>query len=248
MIDVIIIDDEKHSREALSRLLAANCQDIEVKAKCSNANEGEQAILEYKPDIIFLDIEMPESLGFDLINRLKEINFEIIFTTAFSQYAIQAIRFSALDYLLKPIIAEDLTEAVRRATNKINSLHQRQKIDVLINNIKYLNKDRKIALPTLGGLEFVTIGDIIRCESDNTYTIFYMANKTKIVVSKSIGEYEDLLMDYHFLRVHQSHLINLRYVKNYQKGEGGLIVMEDNSAVDVSRRRKEQLMARLSEL
>jgi two-component system LytT family response regulator len=206
------------------------------------------AVHNNKPDIVFLDVEMPGSSGFDFLKQLKEINFEIIFTTAYGQYAVQAIRFSALDYLMKPIVVEDLVEAVKRAGNKIKGQHQREKIDALLNNIKYLNTDKKIALPTLSGLEFVTLGNIIRCESDNTYTIFYMSDKRKIVVSKSIGEYEELLGDYHFLRVHQSHLVNLRYVKSYQKGEGGLIVMEDNSAVDVSRRRKEQLISRLSGL
>lgn len=248
MFTALIVDDEKHSREALAGMLAKNCPEVQVIAQSDNAKDAEEAILKYKPDIIFLDIEMPESSGFDLLARLKEVNFEIIFTTAFGQYAIQAIRFSALDYLLKPIEAEDLIKAVQRAGTKISSLHQRQKIDTLLNNVQYLNTDKKIALPTLSGMEFVTLRNIIRCESDNTYTIFYLADKRKIVVSKSIGEYEELLMDYHFLRVHQSHLINLRYVKNYQKGEGGMIVMEDNSAVDVSRRRKEQLISRLSGL
>jgi two-component system LytT family response regulator len=246
MLRAIIIDDEKHSREALARLLAKNCPEVEVIAQCSNTEDAENAITEYNPDLIFLDVEMPGSGGFDLLKKLKEINFEIIFVTGFSQYAVQAIRFSALDYILKPIVPGELVAAVQRAGAKAIKQQQREKIDLLLNNIQYLNTDKKIALATLTGLVFVPIRMIIRCESDNTYTTFYLKDNTNILVSKSIGEFEELLMDYHFLRVHQSHLINLRYVKSYKKGEGGVVVMEDNSVVDVSRRRKEQLIARLS--
>jgi len=248
MLRCIIIDDERHARESLSRLLAKPGNEIEIVAQCENIAEAEKAVIKYKPDLIFLDVEMPNGNGFDFLTRLKEVNFEIIFVTAFSQYAIQAIRFSALDFLLKPVVAEDISEALKRASNRM-AQHQRQlQIEALLHNMNYLNADKKIALPTMAGLEFVTLGNIIRCESDNTYTVFHLVDKRKIIVSKSIGDYEEMLRDYHFLRVHQSHLINLRHVKNYQKGEGGLIVMDDNSAVDVSRRRKEQLISRLLDI
>jgi len=136
--------------------------------------------------------------------------------------------------------------SVRRIDYKITRQQQREQIGALLHNMNYLNADKKITLPTLTGLEFVALGNIIRCESDNTYTIFYLADKTRIVVSKSIGEYEAMLTDYHFFRIHQSHLINLRYVRSYKRGNGGTITMEDNSVVDVSRRRKEQLISRLA--
>jgi two-component system LytT family response regulator len=246
MYRTVIVDDERADREILAKMLMDCCPEVEVLAKCSTLKDAQRAIYKSKPDLIFLDIEMPESTGFDLLMQLKEINFEIIFTTYYKQYARKAVRFGGLNFLLKPIESTDLTEAVRRAGHKIARYQHREKMDSLLTNIKYLNVEKKIALATLRGLEFVTIGNIIRCESDNAYTIFHMIDKSKIVVSKSLGEFEELLADYHFLRIHQSHLVNLRYVKNYSKGNGGTITMEDNSIVDVSRRRKEQLIRRLS--
>ena len=246
MLRTVVIDAEEHPRKILSKLLQKNCPDVEILALCSTTAEAEEAIYKHRPNLIFLDVEMPVATGLDLIMHLKESSFEIIFTTVFEKYAIQAMRFSALDFLVKPFVSDDVLMSVRRIDYKITRQQQREQIGALLHNMNYLNADKKITLPTLTGLEFVALGNIIRCESDNTYTIFYLADKTRIVVSKSIGEYEAMLTDYHFFRIHQSHLINLRYVRSYKRGNGGTITMEDNSVVDVSRRRKEQLISRLS--
>jgi len=246
MLRTVVIDAEEHPRKILSKLLQKNCPDVEILALCSTTAEAEEAIYKHRPNLIFLDVEMPVATGLDLIMHLKESSFEIIFTTVFEKYAIQAMRFSALDFLVKPFVSDDVLMSVRRIDYKITRQQQREQIGALLHNMNYLNADKKITLPTLTGLEFVALGNIIRCESDNTYTIFYLADKTRIVVSKSIGEYEAMLTDYHFFRIHQSHLINLRYVRSYKRGNGGTITMEDNSVVDVSRRRKEQLISRLA--
>ena len=244
MIRVIIVDDEIQCCETLAESLNAYCPQIELLAQCRDVEEAKIAIARFEPDLVFLDIEMPHASGFDLLVQINPTNFEVIFTTAHDQYAIRAIKFSALDFLLKPIGRQDLEQAVHRAAIK-ETLRQK-KIDTLLYNLNYLNSEKKIALPTLNGLEFVSVGDIVRCESDNNYTVFYMLNQTKIVVSKTLKEYDDMLDEYHFFRVHQSHLINLRYIKNYIKGEGGVVTMTDNSTVDVSRRKKDEFLKRLS--
>lgn len=243
-MNAIIVDDEKQCCETLAHLLATYCPRVKLMAQCSNAEEAKTAINSLEPDLVFLDVEMPGASGFDLLTQIKPINFEVIFTTAHDQYAIRAIKFSALDFLLKPIGRHDLEQAIDRADAKASM--RQKKIDTLLYNLNYLNVEKKIALPTLNGFDFVSIGDIIRCESDNNYTVFHLLNNRKILVSKTLKEYEEMLDNYHFFRVHQSHLINLRHIKSYIKLEGGTITMDDNSVVDVSRRKREEFIKRLS--
>ena len=246
MINVIIVDDELHCRTALETLIVKHFPELSIKAICKSPAEGIQAITGHHPDLVFSDVEMPPSTGFEMLQQLDEINFDIIFTTAYEKYAIQAIKFSAMDYLLKPIGKEDLAEAILRVKEK--KLHEKstKKIEALFNNIKGIkNTTKKIVLPTTNGIELVYLQDIVRLDSNGNYTTFHLKNNQKILVSKTIKEYEEMLEEVHFFRVHNSHIINLHYVKNYIKGEGGIVKMEDGSEIDVSRRRKEDFLKAL---
>jgi two-component system, LytTR family, response regulator len=249
MINVIIVDDELHCRTSLDALIVKNFPELSIKAICKSPGEGILAIKGYHPDLVFLDVEMPPSTGFEMLQQLDEINFEVIFTTAYEKYAMQAIKFSAMDYLLKPIGKDDLAVAILRVKEK--KLHEKsaKKMEALFENVKSIqNPSKKIVLPATNGIELVYLQDIIRLDSNGNYTTFYLKNKQKIVVSKSIKEYEEMLEEVHFFRVHNSHIINLHYVKNYIKGEGGIVKMEDGSEIDVSRRRKDDFLKALLEM
>ncbi len=249
MIKAIIVDDEQSCIDVLYNMLKENFGDVDVKATCRNVDDGIRAINEYAPELVFLDIEIGDKTGFDLLHQLGDIKFEVIFTTAHVKYALQAIKFSALDYLLKPCTLDDLTAAIGRYKQKQNKLNTANQFEALFHNIKNLQKDsKKIALPTTNGLELVLLQDIVRLESDGNYTTFHTKSKQKIMVSKTIKEYEEMLEEVNFFRVHNSHIINLRYVKNYIKGEGGIAKMEDGSEIDVSRRRKEDFLIALRSL
>jgi two-component system LytT family response regulator len=249
MITAIIVDDEQHCRASLETLIVTNFPELSIKATCKSPAEGIQAINDHHPELVFLDVEMSPSNGFEMLRQLDEINFEIIFTTAYEKYAIQAIKFSAMDFLLKPIGKEDLAEAILRMKEKKSHLKSAKKIEVLLENIKNIeNPSKKIVLPAIYGMELIYLQDIIRLDSNGNYTTFHLKNKQKIVVSKTIKEYEEMLEDMHFFRVHNSHIINLHYVKNYKKGEGGIVKMEDGSEIEVSRRRKDDFLIALHEM
>ena len=245
MIQTIIIDDERHSCDALKMLLGKCCPQIEVKAICNSAKDGLQKINELNPDLIFLDIEMPHMNGFQMLEQLSKIDFEIIFTTSYDQYAIKAFKFSALDYLLKPVDREELEKAIQKVSKKINPPVSQQ-LEILLQKINQPTiAVQRIALPTMQGLEFVLVNSIIYCSSSNNYTEFFLKDKKKILVSRTLKETEDMLTDHAFLRVHNSHIVNLNAITKYVKGEGGYLIMEDGSTIDVSRSRKELLMQRL---
>jgi len=245
MIKTIIIDDEKHSCDALRILLGKCCPQVEVTAICYSGEEGIRKINEIKPQLVFLDIEMPHMNGFQMLEQLSKIDFEIIFTTSYDQYAITAFKFSALDYLLKPVDREELEKAVQKVSKKINPPVSQQ-LEILLQKINQPTITvQRIALPTMQGLEFVPIDSIISCSSNNNYTEFFLADKKKLLVSRTLKDAEDMLADHSFLRVHNSHIVNLNAITRYVKGEGGYLVMTDGSTVDVSRSRKELLMQRL---
>lgn len=246
-IKALIVDDEAKSRNVLANLLSTYCPEIEIVGTAENGNDASKLIKSEVPDILFLDIEMKGETGFDLIQSLSHVNFDIIFTTAHDKYAIQAIRFSALDYLMKPILAEDLKTAVKRVFEKQNGKDRVRQLDALVYNINYSNADKKLVLPTSEGYEFISISEVIRCESSNNYTYFHLKDKSRLLISKTLMEFERLLGPYYFLRVHQSHLINLRMIKQYQKGDGGILTMEDGTEIDVSRRKKTELLEKLTE-
>lgn len=246
-IKAIIVDDELGARESLSKLIEKNCKNIEIIAKADSMKTALEAINSLQPDLVFLDIEMPKGNAFDLLEQFKEINFDIIFTTAYDHYAIKAIKFSALDYILKPIDVEELVAAVSKYENKKKEKGTlNTQFKTLLSNVKPNTKLKKVGIPDGDGLIFVNLSDIIRCDSDGNYTYFILINGKKIVASRTLGEYETMFSDENFFRVHRSHLINLEHVKKYIKGEGGYVIMSDNSQVEVSRRNKADFLEKLS--
>jgi two-component system, LytTR family, response regulator len=249
MIKTIIIEDEAHSRDILSNMLQQHFKNVEVLAVCKNTEEGKIAIESLHPDLVLTDIELEKNAAFDMLQELSKIDFEVIFTTAHERYALQAIKFSALDYLLKPFSLEDLSTAIKRYEEKKDKQQSAGQFNTLFYNLKHIQKDaKKIALPTSNGLTIVPVKEIIRCEAEVNYTNFFLVSKNKMLVSKTLKEFEELLNDYDFIRVHHSHLINLHHVKNYTRGEGGTVTMTDGTAVDVSRRKKEEFLKRLAAL
>lgn len=250
MLNAVIIDDELNSRETLKNLVTNFCKDVKIVAEADSVDEGISVINSNNPDLVFLDIEMPFRNGFDLLTSFKEINFEIIFTTAYSQYAIKAIKFSALDYLLKPINVKELREAISKIQAKRIELDKEagsKKLDVFMANMKNISSQfQKMVIPTINGFDVIELKDIIRCESDRSYTSFHFTDKKTILLSKAIGDFEDLLDEHNFMRVHQSHLINLAHVKRYTKGRGGSVEMSDGSIIDISRNKREEFIEKFA--
>jgi len=245
MIKAIIIDDEMHCRKTLSILLKEYCPEVEVIEQCDNGEAGVEAIKKLKPDLVFLDIEMPRMNGFEMLEQLSEISFAVIFTTGYDQYAIKAFRFSALDYLLKPIDHEELRKAVLKVSRQV-LYPLAQQIEILLQKIHHQPSPiNKIALPTVEGLQMIPVDSIISCASDRNYTSLLLKNKQKIIISKILKDIEEMLEEYSFLRVHHSYIVNLNEITRYIKGEGGYLVMSDGSSVDVSRSRKEILLQKL---
>lgn len=247
MINAIIIDDEQHCINRLEGLLTGYCSDIiKLCGSFQSVEEGLQAIKQIKPGLLFLDAEIHDKTGFDLLKQLPEINFEVIFITAYDKYAVQAFKFSAIDYLLKPVDADDLQAAIKKLSDKFSQKEMSQKFDTLFHNLKNMQGvSKKICVPVLTGLVFIQVNDILRCESEINYTRIFLKNKQKLLVAKTLKEFEELLADYNFYRVHNSHLINLAYIKSYSKGKGGSVIMEDGSEVEVSTRRKDEFLRRL---
>ena len=244
MIKAIIVDDEPYCCESLVTLLERYCPSVKVADICYSGEAALTAIKEQQPQILFLDIEMPRMNGFELLEKLPEVHFEIIFTTSYDRYAIKAIRFSALDYLLKPVDREELQRAVQKVTQRLH-YPLPQQLDILLHRLHQPSSIQKIALPTMEGLQMIALDSIISCASDSNYTIFLLKNKQKLIASRTLKEIEELLEEYSFLRVHHSHVVNLNEVNKYIKGEGGYLLMSDDSTVDVSRSRKEMLLKKL---
>jgi len=243
MINAILVDDELHCLETLSILLKEYCPDVKVAEQCSSAQAALDAIEKLKPSVLFLDIEMPGMNGFELLEKIDNINFPIIFTTSYNQYAIKAIRFSALDYLLKPIDSEDLVVAVNKVM-RITHPPSSEQLNMLMNIIQ--NKGTgfsKVAVPTAEGFELIHANEIVYCEADDNYTYFFLKNKSKIVACRTLKEVEEQLESFSsFARVHHSYIVNLNEVSKYVRGEGGYLLMSTGSTVNVSRSRKEALL------
>ncbi|MBL4754367.1 MAG: response regulator transcription factor [Flavobacteriales bacterium] len=247
MIKAIIIEDEEKARSNLMQILGEYCKEVEVVAAQDNVQSGIKSIKQHNPDLLFLDVHMQGETGFDLLEQIGKIDFEIIFTTAHNEYAVKAFKFSAIDYLLKPIDINELVNAVQKATNKIEQNSTKERYDLIVENLQGQKSTfNKIALPTADGLVFVQLSDIIRCESEDNYTHFFLINGKRFLVSKTIKYFEELLTDQDFFRVHQSHLINIHHIKEYHKGEGGYAIMSDESSVIISRRKKEAFLAKLA--
>jgi len=245
MIKAIIVDDEHYAAQALVTLLERHCADVKVEAVCNSATAAMEAIEELQPQLVFLDIEMPHLNGFELLEKMAPIQFDFIFTTSYNQYAIKAIRFSALDYLLKPIDKEELIAAVNKFINRRTSFLSQQ-LDILLAQLRQPQATvNRIALPTLEGLQLIPVDTIIYCTSNSNYTILFLKENQKLTVSRTLKEIEEMLEDYPFLRVHHSYLVNLNEIRKYIKGEGGSLVMSNSSEVNVSRSKKEMLLAKL---
>lgn len=245
MIKAIIVDDEPYCCEALSILLDRYCPQVELAGVYYSGAQALGPIRDLRPQLLFLDIEMPRMNGFELLEKVKSPNFELIFTTSYDQYAIKAIRFSALDYLLKPIDREELQLCIQKAEQRLQAPLPQQ-IDLLFQKLQNpAGHFSKIAIPTMEGLQMVAVDSIVHCLSDSNYTILTLKDRQKVVASRTLKEIEELLEDHGFLRVHHSNLVNLNEVCKYIKGEGGYLVMSDGSSVNVSRSRKEGLLRKL---
>lgn len=248
-LKAIIVDDEKHSRETLKNLVEEFCEDVEVLSTASTIDEAVTQITNQQPDIVFLDIELQTGTGFDILNRLKGINFEVIFTTAFEQYAIKAVKFSSLDYLLKPIDLEELQKAVEKARKIKDQVVYNQQLEVLLFNLKQKQPNlNKICLSTAEGFEFISVDEILYCKAEGSYTTFKLKNNNNFLVSKHLKEYETLLADQQFMRVHNSFLINLKEVKKYIKSDGGYILMNNGDSISVSRNKKDIFFEAMSKI
>lgn len=248
MIGALLIDDEAAAREHLRARLAAVAPEVHLLAEAIHINEGERLIAEHGPRLVFLDVEMPGGDGFELLRRLGRWDFDVIFTTGHSHYAIQAIRFSALDYLLKPIDAQELADAIAKAMEASRVAEKPPMVDMLLKNIDRSIGDRVIALPVSDGLELVHVNEIVVCESDSNYTTLYMRDDKRLVISRTLKEFEDLLGEQEFIRVHNSYLISKRHIRKYVKGEGGEAIMSNGMSIAVSRRKKQELMDALERL
>jgi two-component system LytT family response regulator len=245
LITAIIIDDEPYSCESLVSLLERYCPEVKILDICYSGADALKAIAEQTPTLIFLDIEMPHMSGFEMLQQLPAVNFSIIFTTSYDQYAIKAFKFSALDYLLKPVDRDELQTAVKKVLRKPHDTVPQQ-IEMLLHKLTHpAITVNKVAIPTIEGLQMVLIESIISCSSESNYTEFYLKNKSKITASRTLKEVEEMLDDYSFLRVHHSHLVNLNEVEKYVKGDGGYLIMSDKTTIDVSRSRKEILLKKL---
>lgn len=246
MIKAIIIDDEINNQELISNLLKSYAENIQVVGLANSVESAYKIINEHQPDLIFLDIQMPDGTGFDLLKKFEKINFKIIFVTAHQEFAIEAFKYSALDYLLKPLSPTNLLAAVKKAEETMGSDELNMKLKILLNNIaEPIKNKKKIVLKTMERIYSVDLDDIIRFESDGGYTKVYLTDGKRIMVSKTMKEFDDLLLDAGFLRVHHSHLINMNHLFCFEKAEGH-VVMKDDSIVPVSNRKKDQLLELLN--
>ncbi len=248
MIKAVIIDDEINNQELISNLLKSYAENVQVVGLANSVDSAYKAINEHHPDLIFLDIQMPDGTGFDLLKKFEKINFKIIFVTAHQEFAIEAFKYSALDYLLKPLSPANLLAAVKKAEETMGEDELNTKLKILLNNIaEPIKNKKKIVLKTMERIYSVDLDDIIRFESDGGYTKVYLTDGKRIMVSKTMKEFDDLLLDVGFLRVHHSHLINMNHLFCFEKTEGH-VVMKDDSVVPVSNRKKDQLLELLNML
>ena len=246
MIKAIIVDDEKDGAEVLQFLIQQNCLNIQIVTLEHSVESAISSIRKYKPNLVFMDIEMPTGTGFDVIQNTSEIGYETIFTTAYEHYAIKAFKTSAVDYLLKPIDIDELIYAVKNAEKRINSTNKNnnEAIETLI--LGAIQKNRKIAIPSQDGIFWTDLDEILRFEAESNYTHVYLKNKKKILVSKTLKSFEDQLLNSMFCRVHSTHLINLNEIEKYIKGDGGIVILKDGSNVPVSRANKAELLTKLN--
>jgi len=246
MLKVAIIDDEVSAREALVQLLEIHCENITIAGEADGVESGITLIKETRPDLVLLDINLKDGSGFDLLKSLDEIKFKLIFVTAYDRYALNAIKFSALDYILKPIDPNELKEAIKIAFSAIEIENLNIKLNAFFNNFKYLGQGaRKIVLHTEDSLYLLSIQDIVRCQADHSETRFFLANGEQISESKSLKYFTELLADYSFIKIHNNHLVNLEFIERFDKKSESMLILKDKSIVPVSDKYKEALLERI---
>jgi two-component system LytT family response regulator len=246
---VIIVDDEVTSSQVLENLIENNLPDIEIMAVCNSAYDAIEKLNSLNPDLVFMDIELPGMTGFDILEKITSIQFDIIFTTAHSQFGIKAIQFSAIDYLLKPINSEELIDAVNRVKLHKKHTNPLEQIKILLENIHlYSNNNpfNRIAFPSSDGLKFVNTSEIVHCTSSSNYTTIFLSNNTKLLVSKTLKEIENVLTPTIFCRIHNSNLVNINFIKKFIKGDIPSIELNDGTELEVSRRKKDELIKMLN--
>jgi two-component system LytT family response regulator len=245
MIRTLLIDDEQHCIEMLRYEIQIHCPGIEIVGKAVSGAEGIEKIRELKPTLVFLDIEMPGMNGFEMLHRLKPVDFDVIFVTAYDQYAIRAFRFAALDYLLKPVSGDHLKEAVGRMTKGGPEKDQQGRLDALLHNLREGLKSPRIALPVGRGMDIVDVSEIMYCAAESNYTHVHLRNGKKYTMAKTLKDTGQILDQPEFIRIHQSWLINIDHVQRYLRDDGGYAVMRDGVRVPIAKRKKEEFMSRL---
>ena len=241
----IIIDDEISGREVLKKLVKLNCPEVSVVNTLNSIETGLMSIKEDKPDLVFLDIQMPNASGFDLLNQIDKIDFEIIFVTAHDSFAIRAFKYAAVDYLLKPIKVTELIDAVQRTGERIKNNQSHDNVKFMLEKVSPAKKtflNNKILLPTLGGYNIIEVSEIAYCKSESNYTRFNFTDGKNLVVSKTLKEFESILLENNFFRIHRSYIINLNCIAKYNKGKGGEVVMKDGAILEVSREKKDEFL------
>jgi two-component system LytT family response regulator len=249
MLRALIIDDEANAREKLSFLIERYCSDqVSVIGTCKDGEEAVAAIKQHAPDLLFLDVEMPRMTGFDVLREAGRGHHDVIFTTAFDHYAIKAIKFAAIDYLLKPIDIDQLKEAIARTIEKRGTSGAGARVEQLVENVKRGDRPESLSVPSRDGFVMVKVDDIVWCEAVNYYTVFHLFGGKEVVATRTLKDFEEMLGDGGFVRIHHSHMIHIRHMERYIKGAGGQVVMSGGRTLDVSRRKKDELMARLGRM
>lgn len=243
MIRCILIDDESNSLEMTEWLLKTYCPEVTIEAMCNSAEKGIEAINKFKPDVIFLDIEMPHMNGFDMLEQFDRLFFDVVFTTAYDQFAIKAFKYSALNYLLKPVDPDDLKETIRRISEK-KAAPTKDQIDLLMQSVRNVSKQpvSRIALTTSDGMIFVSTNEILYCQAESNYTSVVLDGGKKIVVSKVLKDIDETLSGGDFFRVHNSYLININHIRKFVRGDGGYVIMDDGTSIGISRSRRQEFM------
>lgn len=246
----ILVDDEPDGVRTLQRLLEVHCPEVQIAATCSSALAAKETILQTNPDVVFLDIQMPGKSGLDLLTELAGKEFEVIFVTAHNEYMLQALQYSAADYLLKPVDEDRLIEAVQRVKTRLDAGKKADHRTALLHNLSKTGSpsEMRLCLPTLKGFIVLKLEEIIYCEAERSYTVFHLEGNRTVTVSKPLLEYDQILTDTPFLRIHKSFLINLHHVKEYYRGEGGTVIMSNNAEIEVSRRKKDQFLMKVKEV
>jgi two-component system, LytTR family, response regulator len=243
LIRCLIIDDEIHNQLLLKKLVETGCPQLTLCGIANNVREGKLLIQKEHPQLVFLDIEMPDGTGFDLLEQLKPVDFEVVFVTGFGDYAVKAFKYSALDYIMKPVMLDDLVIAVQKAMEKIGSKTIGQRLEAFL-QVQQGKQPQRIALPSKEGLEFYDIADIVSCSADGSYTRFILSDGRKIMTTGLLKDFEELLPPEFFCRIHHSHIINLNFIKKYYRGRGGYVELATGDTIEVSNNKKDEFLAR----